>query len=907
MPLPINSRLGPYEIKSVLGVGGMGEVYRARDSRLDRDVAIKVLQDEGESGPERRTRFEREARAVAALNHPNIVGVYDFGVENGQQYIVSELVDGESLRSRLAAGAFPVRKLIDIAAQIADGLAAAHAAGILHRDLKPENIMLAKDGRVKILDFGLARQAPKPSPPAPANGETLAETAAAVPGNQQITGAGQVVGTASYMSPEQAQGKKVDYRSDQFSFGLILHEMATGKRTFGRNSAVETMAAIVRDDPPPIEQKLPAPLQWAIDRCLQKEAEQRYESTLDLSRDLRTIRDRLPEAYSSASLAAVATAKKAARWRLAAVLGAVAVLIAAAFAFGYFTRRTSDAAVVRFSFAPPFQAGALDVAVSPDGTRIAFTEANEGSAVWLRSIDSLTAQKLPGTEGAASPFWSPDGRSLGFLTFRDGLRRLDLSSEQTPPRTVTSFAGGSWGGAWSPHGVMLFQLRQTGTGLSSVPASGGAPAPATRLNSARKEISHRYPQFLPDGRHFIYWVWSVLEENTGEYVGSLDPAEKLPEGPLVRTWRGARYADPGYLLFMEGPTLMARRFDPARLRFTSEPQPLREMIGRHWGVTGHATFSASATGALVYQEALPQPQDRIVLRGRAGNLLRSVEAPAGSRWPSLDPRESSVAVYGDDEDTVEQLWSVDLARGTSTRLTAPHGSNQAPVWSPDGQRIAFMSNRTGIYDLYTKNTDGSGDEELLVRSPVDKWPTSWSMDGRFLVYYEEGPDTKDDIWVLPVEGDRKPIPFPKTGFNESAGTLSPVPDSQGHLWMAYHSDETGSFEVYLRRFVPGAPGGPVGAAVRVSTAGGGLPHWRRDGRELFYFEPGKVLDKIMAVDMRLGSAPEIGAPHKLFEAPPSWSGFTAFGDGQRFLFIEPAGEQPTPRINVVLNWATGLK
>jgi Tol biopolymer transport system component len=291
------------------------------------------------------------------------------------------------------------------------------------------------------------------------------------------------------------------------------------------------------------------------------------------------------------------------------------------------------------------------------------------------------------------------------------------------------------------------------------------------------------------------------------------------------------------------------------------------------------------------------------LRGRAGNLLQTMEAPPGSRWPSLDPRERNVAVYGDDENTVEQLWSIDLARGTSTRLTASNGSNQAPVWSPDGQRIAFMSNRDGIYDLYAKNATGIGDEELLAKSPLGKWPTGWSMDGRFLVYQEQDPGTNWDIWVLPMVGDRKPIPFLKTGFNEANGKLSPVPDSQGYLWMAYQSDEAGSYEVYLRPFLPGAAGGPAGAAVRVSPAGGGRPYWRKDGKELFYFEHGKL----MAVDVKLGSPPEIGVPHKLFDGPPGASAFAVFGDGQRFLFIEPAGEQPTPRINVVLNWAAGLK
>jgi len=512
-----------------------------------------------------------------------------------------------------------------------------------------------------------------------------------------------------------------------------------------------------------------------------------------------------------------------------------------------------------------------------------------------------------------SPFWSPDGRSLGFVS-GGVLQRLNLDSPQSPPQAVTSPANPFAGAAWSTQGVILFQSAQAGSGLSRVPAGGGARAPATLLNTARNEIVHRFPQFLPDGRHFIYWVWSALEENTGEYIGSLDATEKLPEGPLVRTWREAHYAEPGYLLYLAGTVLMARRFDASGLRFTGEPQALPEQIGRHWGTTGHAVFSASASSAsafsasafsaspmraLVYQEILPPQATRIIVRGRAGNVLRTIEAPAGSQSPSLDPLGTHVALQGEDENTVEDIWTIDLERGLASRLTARQGSNQRPVWSPDGRRIAFMSNRNGAYDLYARNADGTGDDELLVQSPHTKFPVCWSGDGKFLVYSETANgDTRRNTWLLPMEGARQPIPFLNAGFSVDEAKLSPVMDGRRRQWMAYLSNETGSPEVYIRPFPPGALGGPPGPAVRISPGGGHDPFWRKDARELFYFSNSGQ----MAVDVKLGDVPEIGVPHLLFQpgAP------TVSADGQHFLSIESAAELSAARISVVLNWAAEL-
>ena len=883
--LSAGEKLGHYEIVDLVGSGGMGEVYRARDSRLRRNVAIKVLPSEVSRDPERRQRFEREGRSVALLNHPNVVSIYDVGEARGIYFLVTELVEGKPLRT----ADLGVRKALEIAVQIASGLAAAHQAGIVHRDLKPANILLTRSGQVKILDFGLAKLND-----APADGFAQSETVK--------TQSGMVIGTVNYMSPEQLRGGPIDQRSDIFSFGVILYELLSGRRAFAGSSA-EAIAAILNNDLPELPETVPSGVRQIVAHCLEKDPAKRFQSASDLGFAIAALAQNSGRIGSPAASAASHRSRQV--WIVAATL---ASLTAAAFAFAFFTRRTPEANIVRFSFAPPFQADAFNVAVSPDGTRIALTDVVvpgsvniAGSALWLRSSDSLTAQKLPGTDGATSPFWSPDGRSLGFASHH-GLQRLDFSEGQTATRTLTPFAVYPSGGAWSPHDVILYQPVSSGSGLYRVPANGGVPAPATMLNSARKEIAHRYPQFLPDGRHFIYWVWSAQEDNTGEYVGSLDPQEKVVDGPLVRTWRQARYMDPGYLLYLQGSTLMARRFDPAKLRFTGEPRAFAEHIGTDLN-TGRALFSTSATGVLVYQDAVQQ-EDRIVLRGRNGSTLRTMEAPVNSSYPSLDPLERNVVFSGTNPNGVLEIWRTDLQRGVSSRLTMPQVSNLNPVFSPDGQRIAFRSNRSGTFDLYAKKADGTGEDELLVKSPNPKGRVSWSMDGRFLVYFEADPVSMRDIWVLPLEGDRKPFPFLKTPSDEDEGRLSPVRDGQGYLWMAYSSDETGSPEVYLRPFLPGATAGAAGAKVRVSPSGGSSPIWRKDGRELFYLEQ----TKLMAVDVKLGRSPEIGVPHRLFDAPQARAtGFAVFADGQRFLFFEPAGEPPTFRINVVLNWTAGLR
>jgi serine/threonine protein kinase len=869
MPLATGAKLGPYEIRAPIGAGGMGEVYRAHDPRMRRDVAIKV------SSQRFSDRFSREVHAVAALNHPNICQLYDVGSD----YLVMELVEGVTLADEISHKSMPLDEALHISKQIAGALEEAHEKGIVHRDLKPGNIILRPDGTVKVLDFGLAKMTGNPA------SDERAQNSQS-PTLDPASRAGGVVGTAEYMPPEQARGKPVDKRADIWAFGVILYEMLTGARPFVGETVSDTLIQVATKEPD--WERVPAPARRLLRRCLQKDPKHR----------LRDIGDAWLLLEDGESEDSGPVGKTGNRWRLPVTLAAMAGMIAAAFVAGHYTRKSSQPGAIRFSFASPFKSHAISLAISPDGAHIAYAGHREDHCLWLSSIDSSNAQKLTGTDGARSPFWSPDGRSIGFVV-NGRLQTLRIDSPHSSPVTL-AIANSFAGAAWSPRGVILFQPEQAGAGLSRVPAGGGAAVPATHLNAVRKEIVHRYPQFLPDGRRFIYWVWSAVEENTGEYIGSLDPNEKLPEGPLVRTWREAHHAAPGYLLYLDGAVLMARPFDPSGLRFTGEQRALPEQVGRHWETTGHAMFSTSETGVLVYQESLSRPGTRIVLRGPAGRVRRTIDAPAGSYWPSLDPRGTHVAIQGQDENTVEDLWTVDLERGLPSRLTARQGSNEHPVWSPDGQRIAFMSNRAGVYDLYVRNADGTGKDELLLKTPYTKFPACWSADGKYLVYTETGRgDMSSNTWVLPMNGERKPVPFLNTEFSVATASLSPVADSQGRFWMAYSSNETGSAEVYLRPFLPAAPGGPAGAAVRVSPDGGEAPVWRRDGNELFYLGPSF---QEIAVDVKIGAEPKIGVPRKLFHA--GWPAVTV--DGQRFVTIENAADLPDARVGVVLNWTAEL-
>ena len=884
------AKLGPYEIRDAIGAGGMGEVYRARDTRLDRTVALKVLPAHVAQDPERRQRFEREARAISSLNHPNICSLYDIGRQDGVDYLVMEYLEGETLAARVERGALPAEQVLRTGVEIADALEKAHRQGVIHRDLKPGNIMLTKAG-AKLLDFGLA----KATAAAAGQGLTAGPTE-----SKPLTGEGKIVGTFQYMAPEQLEGEEADARSDIFAFGAVLYEMATGRKAFEGKSQASLVAAILHKEPAPISElqpMTPPALDRVVKTCLAKDADERWQTAHDLKLQLQWVL----EAGSQAGVAAPVVARRKIRERLAWALAAVALLAVVGVgvvARQYARRAREMSRVVRSSVLPPENSTFLGVfpgmAVSPDGRRLAFVSrgANEKALIWVRALDSLSAQPLAGTDSAFHLFWSPDNRFLGF--YADGkLKRIEASGG--PALTLCDVAQVS-AGNWSREGTILFGPAATGTGpLYRVSAAGGAPSPATKLDESRREVTHRWPWFLPDGRHFLYLARSLSSsENNGIYVGSLDGKEpKL----VLREDSSAAYAPPGYLLFVRQGTLMAQRFDAGSLEVAGEAFPLAEQV-RFNGVARRGVFSVSDNGVLVYLGGATAGPAQLLWLDRAGKQLGALGDPGFYGVPRLSPDGARAVAYALDPQTGNaDLWLYDVARGIRTRFTFDPAIENLPVWSPDGTRIVFASSRTGQFDIYQKASTGAATEELLLGTEAGEWPASWSSDGRYLAYNRQAPGAKTryDIWILPLFGDRKPFPFLQTQFEELGAEFSP--DGR---WLAYFSDESGRQEVYLVPF-PG-PGGKW----QVSTAGGARPQWRRDGRELFYLGPD---DKVIAVPVKLlGSTVEIGVPQPLWQTtPPPVPGrhWDAAAGGQRFLTVA-SSETGTVPFTLVVNWPTEL-
>jgi serine/threonine protein kinase/Tol biopolymer transport system component len=896
--LDAGTMLGPYQIVSRIGAGGMGEVYRATDTRLNRDVAIKVLPGSFANSDDRLSRFEQEARATSALNHPNILTVYDIGTHEDSPYIVAELLEGADLRAQLNEGALTVRKAVDYAQQITRGLAAAHEKGIVHRDLKPENIFVTKDGRVKILDFGLAKLTQ------PKNGSVATEA----PTSPLLTGSGAIMGTVGYMSPEQTRGERADYRADIFAFGSILYEMLTGERPFQGASAVEVMHAILKDDPPKLSEtsrQIPPMLELIVGRCLEKNPERRFQSTGDLGFAL--------EALSAPSgprletdLSRIAIPERAGKSRL---FGTVAWIVGAAFILGilgfvsaYFTRRPSaELRVMKFSVVPPENTYFDNLVVSPDGRWLAFTAAIGGKVqLWVRAIDSTEGKPLPGTEGATLPFWSPDSRWVGFFAIGK-LKKIEASGGHT--ETLCD-AGVGTGGAWSRDGVILFAALG-GVGLSRVSSAGGEVTSVMRPDSARAETNYTNPCFLPDGTHFLFSIFSGLKESRGIYLGSLDGGLKQR---LIGDDSNAVYAPSGsgggFLLFGREGALMSQPFDPIARQLTGEPYPVSESVGIVFDGTAAVSrrnVSASDNGVLVFDPILKRQRNQLIWVDRAGRKTRSLEGADNttSLWLSPDDQRFIVTRF-DFQSANNDLWLSDVTGGNVTRFTFNPANDQSPVWSPDGSRVVWASNREGLFHLYEKAASGAGQDVLLLKSDYFKFPTDWSRDGRFIIYRQIHPKTKYDVWVLPVgspSGDQKPFAFLETEANEAAAVLSP--DGR---WLAYASDESGTYEVYVQNFPEG------GGKRQVSTAGGIGPHWRSDGKELFYHGPD---GKLMAATVKAGSTFEASAPIALFEFRAGGNLITPYysvtSDGQRFLLstiVETAARAP---LTVVVNWTAGMK
>ncbi len=875
MPLTATTRLGAYEILSPLGAGGMGEVYRARDTRLGREVAIKVLPPEVSADRDRLARFEREARAASALNHPNIVTIYEIGSADSVSYISMELVQGTTLRDLIAEGPIPISRLLALSVQITDGLARAHEAGIVHRDLKPENLMVTREGLVKILDFGLAKLVAASAPEL----SQLATVAAS-------TGPGVVLGTVGYMSPEQAAGRPAGFSSDQFSLGSILYEMATGKRAFARGSAAETMAAIIREEPEPLAglaPEIPAALRWVIERCLAKDPHERYASTRDLARDLAQLRDHASETSQRASPARV---HRRASWLWPVATATLIVVAALALLIGLRERNEPTLRTLRFSV--PMPAGVSlqrPVAViSPDGRRLAIEATREGRRrIFLRALDSDKTVELEGTLDAAATSWSPDSRFLAF--YSDGkLKKVAIAGG--PPVDLCSAALSAAVG-WSRDGTILYPQRGDTAGLFRVSDQGGQPIRVTTV--APSEDNHFWPHFLPDGRRFLYLANRAPGSGLARELrqGSLDSKESRV---VARLDSRAEYIAPGYLAYAREATLMVQRFDERSGRLRGEPVPIVDGIGYFMG-NGSAAFSFSRNGILVYATA--PPPSRVTWLGRDGKTIGPLGAPSVIGTFRISPDGSRVAMSISERRTLAgDIWLFDRGRGIPTRLHFDAAGETRPVWSPDGAVLAYSSDRNGPPDIVTMEMNGGrGNERPLFAGPGIEQPEDFSRDGRYLAFTSTSQWPNWDIWLLPMRGG-EPIPWLRTPSSESSPRFSP--DGR---WIAYDSYESGAIEIYVAR-TDGA-----GDRRRLSPSGGEKPRWRADGRELYYIGPAGL---IMAVPVSPGAQLTSGDPVPLFHVEDI-EDFDVTADGSRFLVSAPAEKSAESRIRVIVNWTTLLK
>jgi len=907
MSLGLGTRLGPYEILAALGAGGMGEVYRARDTKLNREVALKVLPAGVALDPDRLARFKREAQVLASLNHPNIAAIHGFEDSGDIHALVLELVEGETLADRIARGAVPLEDALPIARQICDALEAAHEHGIIHRDLKPANIKVRPDGSVKVLDFGLARAVEA----SPASGTSLSPT---ITSPAMMTGAGVLLGTAAYMAPEQARGKAVDKRADIWAFGCVLYEMLTGKRAFEGDEITDVLAAVVRAEPgwDALPAETPASIRRLLRRCLEKD---RNERLPDIAVARLEIKDALATPAETAS-AVTATSRRGVFasprfvWSVAAV-ATVLTIAAAIFTTLYLRAEPPVPPVARFQVSPPkdgsFVVGGVApaMAISPDGTQLAFAAStNDGkpNLLWVRRIDAVEATPLPGTEGGAlNPFWSPDSRSIAFFAGAQ-LKKIDLSGG--PPQIVCATpggatAGGVSSGAWNREGVIV--LYASGTpALYRVSASGGTPTPITTLDESRGETSHTWPHFLPDGRHFIYWADSTKPENKGVFVGLLDSKETRQ---ILTSEFAADFAPPNHLLFRRGSALFAQTLNLETFQPEGEAVRVADPVGSLTQL-GRPGFSVSETGVLAFWPfaGTLNGDMEFAIHDRTGKVLASL-GTASYRGIDLSPDGMRVASHLHDAGGGD-VWLLDLERGTRQRFTFEASQdNSSPIWSPDGSRIAYASLRAGMWGLYRKPSSGVGQEELLFESRAPKAPLGYSHDGTSLLFQNVDPKTNSDLWLLPLGGDKKPVPSVQSAFSESAGQISP--DGR---WVAYGSNQSGRSEIYVQGLSNQA------GRWQVSTGGGLEPRWRHDGKELFFR---LAFGRIYAVGVETaGDGLRFGIPKVLFEypyRPPTHSvpflTYAVSADGQRFFITRPpaaSGGTNTP-LAVVVNWTAALK
>ena len=873
------TRLGPYEIESPLGVGGMGEVYRARDKRLDRIVALKILPTHIDSA-EAKQRFEREARAISSFSHPNICHLYDVGQQDGISYLVMEYLEGETLADRLRKGPLPLEQVLKVGVEVCQGLERAHRSGVVHRDLKPGNVMLTKSG-AKLMDFGLAKV------PAAAVGVGSSSDSPATM-SLPLTSAGTIVGTFQYMSPEQVEGKEADPRSDIFSLGAILYEMLTGKKAFEGNTTASIIAAILAGEPKPIstiQPKFPVVFEHVVKACLIKDPDERLQTAHDVKVELRWIEQMGAQTGLGGPLG------KRTNWdHVAWLFVGMLLLLVISGGVAWWLRERQAPPTLHFNSSLPFAAN--DVALSPDGrvlAAVAYSDQENKYLIWTHEVGSRRVAVVSGTEDASHPFWSPDGRSIGF--FANGkLKRVDVLGGL--PQVLCDAPNGR-GGTWNREGTILFS-PDAFTGLYRVSSIGGAPTEVTKSDVSNFEQSHRWPVFLPDGRHFLYLAANFtgqFERNT-IFLGSLDSSEKRR---IVSASSNVAYADSGYLLYMRDNALVAQRFDLRTYVLSGDPRTVSDQV-QYLPNIGLALFAVANNGTLIAQTGKGAAKSQLTWFDRRGKLVGTVGLPGLFANPAISPDGRRVAVDQLDPSGKQMNISIhELANDAMTPFTLSPWFYQLPIWSPDGKRIAFSSNQKLRFTLFQKNADGSGSEQQIADLGVPQqvfW--DWSRDGKYLL---AGKDT--EVWYLPFP-DLQPRPFLQAKWVFRNAQFSP--DAR---WTAYASNQTGNWEVYVSPF-------PIASSKwQVSRGGGQEPRWRRDGKELFYLSAD---GKMMAVTVKTHSNFEAEPPISIFQThmrQPIYSmdafSYDVTHDGQRFL-INTKMDEPNPApLSVILNWASEIE
>jgi serine/threonine protein kinase len=897
MSLAPGARLGAYEVLRLIGAGGMGEVYRARDTRLDRTVAIKVLPEQFAADPERRERFERECRAVAALNHPNICDLHDVGEASisgsrgkAIRFLVMEYLEGETLAERLLRGPLATSEVLRFAIELADALDHAHRRGLVHRDLKPGNVMITKAG-AKLLDFGLSKLQP---------GANLLALSTLSPGDAPLTAVGEVLGTYPYIAPEQLMGRETDARSDIFALGAMVYEMVTGRRAFEGTTAATVMGAVLHIDPPPVsslQPMTPPALDRIVTRCLAKDPDDRWQTARDLVLELKWIAEHPSVRVEER------TRRAKRKFGLMASAGLLISFLVVATAIIYVQPTPAGNFSVRLTFSPPGGVTLADLAdagpvtLSPDGRRVAFVASGSDGKrlLWVRELESADAKALPGTDGASYPFWSPDSRLIGFFA-NGNLKKINAGGG--PPQTISP-ATQARGGTWNQNGVIVFS-GDVGQQLYRTSADGGSAVPLLGSQANRENY---WPSFLADGRHFLYFG---RPERPGIYLASLDSNDVTL---LAAAYVGAAQV-PGYLLLLQSgsasgasqtATLIARPFDEDRLQLTGEGFSIADRVAYRtlWARGG---FSVSNNGTLIVERDTESSE--VVWFDRRGQRLQTVAGGATTylQRPALAPDDTIVAM--DEVDSVVQTPDIhlyDLVRGVESRLTSDPAMDAGARWSPDGTQVVFASSRDDLPpNLFRAAVNGRGREERLLTSRLVQHPTDWSRDGRSIVFAMLDPRTQWDLWLLPMNrdvatGERTPAPLLRTPFNEYNGQLS-----RDGTWMAYESDESGEWEIYLRKVAAPADG----VRRQISTDGGVWPVWRGDGQELFYI---KADGTLMTVAVKRGRELEAGAPRALFNTHVAdlWQrlrNYDVARDGQRFLINTRVEEGTSSPITVVVNW-----